>query len=142
MKYDDASWHYGGDFPKDLPIEAGGTHIGMFLAAAVMNGLEGELHAEDFAEELGQLKRREVTPGVWFMENCDGKLTDEDFNVEGNEFAELYFGADNAKFFRDYAITGYTELESIYHVPDTWETFDKIAPLVTEAIELLRRTRS
>ena len=23
MKYDDASWHYGGNFPKDLPTEAG-----------------------------------------------------------------------------------------------------------------------
>ena len=23
MKYDDASWHYGGDFPADLPQEAG-----------------------------------------------------------------------------------------------------------------------
>ena len=33
-KYDDASWHYGGDFPKDLPIEAGATHTGMFLALA------------------------------------------------------------------------------------------------------------
>ena len=28
-KYDDASWHYGGDFPDDLPEENGATHIGM-----------------------------------------------------------------------------------------------------------------
>ncbi|WP_262497415.1 DUF7832 domain-containing protein [Pedobacter caeni] len=28
-KYDDASWHYGGDFPKDLPQINGATHIGM-----------------------------------------------------------------------------------------------------------------
>ena len=29
MKYDDASWHYNGDFPTDLPVEAGATHIGL-----------------------------------------------------------------------------------------------------------------
>ncbi|RML48695.1 DUF7832 domain-containing protein [Pseudomonas avellanae] len=32
MKYDDASWHYNGNFPSDLPDTAGATHIGMFLA--------------------------------------------------------------------------------------------------------------
>lgn len=26
MKYDDASWHYGGEFPDDLPPTAGATH--------------------------------------------------------------------------------------------------------------------
>lgn len=31
-RYDRADWHSGGDFPKDLTDEAGGTHIGMFLA--------------------------------------------------------------------------------------------------------------
>ncbi len=31
MKYDDASWHYGGEFPADSPDEFGGTHIGLSL---------------------------------------------------------------------------------------------------------------
>jgi hypothetical protein len=30
MKYDDASWHAGEDFPKDVPEDAGATHTGMF----------------------------------------------------------------------------------------------------------------
>ena len=50
-KYDDASWHYGGDFPKDLPIEAGGTHIGMFFAWAVSSGLGGDMHVVDSPDE-------------------------------------------------------------------------------------------
>ncbi|WP_265102660.1 hypothetical protein [Acinetobacter sp. 'aerobic (ED)'] len=39
MKYDDASWHYGGDFPADLPQEAGATHIGMFLTWMLLQTL-------------------------------------------------------------------------------------------------------
>lgn len=39
MKYDDASWHCAGDFPKDLPEAAGATHTGMFLAWALLSGL-------------------------------------------------------------------------------------------------------
>lgn len=44
MKYDDASWHVGGEFPKELPPQAGATHIGMFAAWCMLAGLAGELH--------------------------------------------------------------------------------------------------
>jgi hypothetical protein len=44
MAYDRADAHYGGNFPSDLPPEAGATHIGMFLAWVILNGLEGEFH--------------------------------------------------------------------------------------------------
>src|SRR5688572_23363485 len=41
-KYDDADWHYGGDFPEDVPEQAGATHMGMFVAWAWSAGLAGE----------------------------------------------------------------------------------------------------
>ena len=44
MSYDRADWHYGGDYPKDMPPENGGTHIGIFLAWAIIHHLEGDLH--------------------------------------------------------------------------------------------------
>jgi len=60
MKYDDASWHYGGDFPKDLPNEAGATHIAMFVAWCLLNGLAGEIHTDDFPEEFELLKPQQL----------------------------------------------------------------------------------
>jgi hypothetical protein len=56
VKYDDASWHYGGDFPKDLPIEAGATHIAMFAVWAWSNGLAGPLITEDIPDALEAVK--------------------------------------------------------------------------------------
>ena len=41
MSYDKADWHSGGNYPADLPSDNGGTHIGMFLAWAILRGLEG-----------------------------------------------------------------------------------------------------
>ena len=41
MKYDDASWHYGGDFPSELSSDAGATHIGMFVTWALLVDLGG-----------------------------------------------------------------------------------------------------
>ena len=43
MAYDKTDWHYGGDYPENLPSKNGGTHIGMFLAWAINNNLEGEI---------------------------------------------------------------------------------------------------
>ena len=54
MAIDNANWHYGGDgFPEDLPPEAGGTHIGMFLAWAIINHLESEMQRETSPRRSG-----------------------------------------------------------------------------------------
>lgn len=131
MKYDDASWHYGGQFPADLPMEAGATHIGMFVAWCLQNGLAGALHTHDFPLQLESLRSRSMTPGAWFIQACDGKLTDEDLNVEGNVFTSVYYAADNPRYMLDYEATLCRDLASAYHVPDTWGTYDALAPVIS-----------
>jgi hypothetical protein len=136
MKYDDASWHYGGDFPKDLPPEAGGTHIGMFVAWAMLNGLAGPIQNEDFPEELGKLQSRELPPGEWFLAACDEKFTDEDLSDEGNAFARSYYADEeglkstNPNFLADYE-AAFLQGADLYRVPDTWATYDTIAPTIS-----------
>jgi hypothetical protein len=136
LKYDDASWHYGGDFPEDLNPESGGTHIGMFVAWAMLNGLAGALHTDDFPDELEELRKRTTRPGSWFIKACDGKFTDEDLNNEGNAFALAYYANDDGlqtqagSYLADYELT-FTRLKSLYHVADTWTSYDELAPLIS-----------
>lgn len=130
MKYDDASWHYGGDFPKDLPPEAGATHTGMFLAWSLLSGLAGDIHWEDSPEGIPMLTDRSLTPGAFFLRFYDGKFTDEDLNEEGNAFAHHYFDLQTGKYVHDYGETlGFPE-DDLYHVPDSWETFDRLKPVL------------
>jgi hypothetical protein len=135
MKFDDASWHYGGDFPADLPSEAGATHTGMFVAWAMLNGLAGDLHINEFPEDLESLKTRAVTPGHFFMNARDGKFVDEDLNDEGNKFTEAYFDFKSGKYLRDYEALLAGDLPTLYHVPDSWETFDKISPVIARRFQ-------
>ena len=125
MKYDDASWHYGGDFPKDLAAEAGGTHIAMFLAWAFRAGLGGELHTREFPEDLAMLLERKLTPGAYFLRVCDGKMTSEDFNDEGNAFATNYF-APMELYLSDYEEILGGGLPTLYHVEDSWANFERL----------------
>ena len=135
VKYDDASWHYGSDFPADLPSEAGATHIGIFVAWCLLNGLAGDLHIQQFPDMYSKLRKREMTPGAWFIAACDEKFTDGDLSELGNAFAKSYYGGDAPQYFEDYeAIVG-PHLESPYHVVDSWETFEKIAPVICTRFE-------
>jgi hypothetical protein len=130
MKYDDATWHYGGNFPADLPREAGATHSGMFLAWALLSGLAGTLHLRDLPESIPALQRREITPGAFLISVCDGKFVDEDLNEEGNLFAAAYFDLKKGKYISDYEATLAVGLPGAYHVQDTWENFDRLKPIL------------
>ena len=130
MKYDDASWHYGGTFPADLPDVAGATHIGMFVAWALLSGLGGEIHTEECPEGLDQLRDRVLTPGLFFYRVCDGKFTDEDLNEEGNRFANAYFDLEKGGYLADYGETLGEEGRDLYYVADTWENFERLKPVL------------
>jgi hypothetical protein len=139
MKYDDASWHYGGDFPKDLPNEAGATHTGTFVAWALLAGLAGEIHTTESPEDLRDLQSRTVTPGHFFMTRCDGKFSDEDLTDEGNEFAEFYYRLDTPdRFLADYEKTLAKTEPSLYHIEDSWANFDLLKPVFDERLAVWR----
>lgn len=136
-KYDDASWHYGGDFPEGLPSKNGATHTGMFLNWCIHNNLHSEEMKEDFKDEIESLKRREITGAEFLLEVCDGKFTEHELNDLGNSFAKDYyvdetdfadkfssFATDYINIFDSKAEESDYEYETFYHIEDTYENYD------------------
>lgn len=102
MKYDDASWHYGGDFfPDDQPEEYGATHIGLFLKWCFIQGWAGSLHLRDEPEAVKAVIEGRLSGTEFLLTYCDGKLTNETLNDQGNAFAEKYYG-DQGLYTQDY----------------------------------------
>jgi hypothetical protein len=143
MAFDRMDWHYGGDYPKGLPTENGGTHIGMFLAWIIANDLVGEMHREESKAALKKLLKREITGRDFLIELCDEKLWADDFNEQGLAFAKDYYESDTAfakeysYYLQDYcdvfnahaAANGF-EFESTYHIENTWENVDRLTPIL------------
>lgn len=77
----------------------------------------------DFPEDLAAVRERKITGRDFLIRNCDGKLTDEDLNDQGNTFAAKYLEDD---YTNDYLEIVPDELGSIYHLEDSWENFDKL----------------
>ncbi len=141
MKYDDASWHSGGDFPSDLPEDAGATHTGMYLAWLLLNGMAGEEFAEEMQEDLQALVRRETTPGQFLLQVSDGKFVDDLIDQEANAFTEEYYAPDDSPFGDDYFEILVGDLPSLYHVEDNWQNFDKLAPVFQQRLTHWRSAR-
>ena len=130
--YDRADWHYGGNYPKGLPPENGGTHIGMFLAWAILHNFESEMHRKDSAESLRAVRERKMTGREFLFKECDEKFTSNDLNDEGNAFAKWYYDGDGkvSPYINDYDALIAKGLPSLYHAEDTWATYDHLAPTI------------
>lgn len=138
-KYDDASWHYGGDYPEDLPEKNGATHIGMFLTWCIDNDLLSEEQIEDSENEIESVRNREITGAEFLIDICDEKFTDYDLNDIGNEFATDYY-EDGTKFSKKYKnyFGDYAEIfdikvtdnnldqDSLYRIENSWTNYDLI----------------
>ncbi|MBB4844286.1 hypothetical protein HNP55_002822 [Paucibacter oligotrophus] len=125
-KYDDASWHYGGNFPQGQPDEHGGTHIALFLKWCFSKGWAGHLHLDEEPSAVEAVISGAMPATEFFFRYCDGKLTDESFNDAGNAFAERYYG-DDGLYLSDYA-EGFESL--MYVAPESSHDFSKFSAIL------------
>jgi len=137
MSYDRADHDYSTE-QDPLPKGHAATHIGMFLAWAIFNGLENDFHRQQSADLLARLRRREITGRQFFEAACKERFAEKDLNPEGNAFAEYYYAneaGERGAYFTDYKQVLVTGLPSFWHVADTWENYDKIAPVITKRFQ-------
>lgn len=131
MKFDDASWHYDGEFPADTPIQYGGTHIALFLRFCFTKGWAGALHLEYEPEATQKVIDGTLLATEFLFKYCGGKLTDEDFDETGNAFAKQYYGEDGL-----YLIDFVNRFGDImYRSPESAHDFEELASIIDERLE-------
>lgn len=126
MKYDDASWHSGGDFPETSPEEFGGTHIALFMKWCFLKGWAADDYVLNNQKDLNDVISDKMTATEFFFKYCDGKLTHEDFNEEGNDFAKSYY-VESELYLSDYAKLF---SEQMYVVPEGKHDFTKYSEMI------------
>jgi hypothetical protein len=121
-----------------LPPGHAATHIGIYLAWAVLKGLASDWHRLNSKDQIERLQRREITGAQFFFAACGDRFAEKDLNPEGNLFTRAYYENGPGKrgpYFKDYTRTLSADLPSFWHVEDTWENFDLLAPIITQRFE-------
>ncbi|MFC8921102.1 hypothetical protein [Cellulosimicrobium sp. NPDC057127] len=138
--FDDATWHSSEDgYPTDLGPEAAATHVGVFLAWAVLSGHASASLERDAADGVAALRERATTGGRFVLDACDGRLDADALDDDAAAFAAAYYtGGDDEDeeaglYLEDYvdAVSpGEGDPTDVYRVPDTWDTYELVGPLV------------
>jgi hypothetical protein len=131
MKYDDASWHSGGNFPAGSPQEYGATHIALFLRWCFSKGWVGEIHRSEEPEDTQHVAEGKLSAVEYFFKYCDGKLTNEDLDDTGNAFVEKYYG-DDGRYVQDYA-EHFGDL--MYVAPESAHDYSKFPSMLARRLE-------
>ena len=137
MSYDRADFDYSTE-ANPLPKGHAATHIGMFLAWAVINELHSDFLRDHYEELLAKLRRREITGRQFFEAACSERFSERDLNEEGNAFAQHYYVDEAGKrgaYFADYKKVLAAGLPSFWHVANTWENYEKIAAVISRRYE-------
>jgi hypothetical protein len=127
---DRAEWHYAGDFPKDLPPEAGGTHIGMYLAWIIQRDLGSATLRKYARDSLRLLKARKITGRELLFTELDEKFFGTLLTRVGRDFTRDYY--ESGCYIDDYDSALGGNLPTIYHVVDSWSNYDRLAPLIDQ----------
>jgi hypothetical protein len=137
MAYIDcADWHSGGSFPSELPAENGGTHIGMYLAWIILRGLGGKELILQSGDTYDWVRSGEVTGRDLLFTKLDGKFFDQLLSPEGREFTRTYY--ETNAYANDYDRVLGGDLPTLYHIENTWENFEKLAPVLDERLAAWR----
>ena len=137
MSYDRADMDYSTD-EDPLPSGHAATHIGIYLAWAVLNGLESDWHRLNSKAQIERLQRREITGAQFFFVACGDRFSEKDLNPEGNLFTRAYYENGPGKrgpYFKDYTKSLASDLSSFWHVEDTWDNYDLLAPIITHRFQ-------
>ncbi len=129
--YDKADWHAGGDgFPEYVPQKCAATHIAFFIVWAIQNNIASAPFSKDCNQGLEKLLSRQITPGAFFLEYCDGVFSDNHLTSMGNDFTKFYY--ENNLYLDDYEKVLGQNLASLYEVKDTWDNFDLMAATINK----------
>lgn len=128
--YDKAKWHSGGDFPDQLDQFQASVHTGMFITWLIDNELFDDHDLPKIKKEVELVKERKLTGAQFYIDQLDGTLRDDDITEMGNEFSYFYFDLEKGDYVNDYSDVLGKNAESLYHVEDTWEKYDKLKPVI------------
>lgn len=129
QKFDDAEFHFL-NFTSDLPNEAGGIPVGLYLAWAADAGL---VEAELAAKIEGRRGRGQTSADILF-ELVDGKLTSDEFNEEGAAFTDAYYAASFVSDFCRCFRIAEDSSDALCSVPDTPASSTRLKPYLNERL--------
>ena len=129
LEYDLWRWHIEGVFPSDQPREQAYVHIGVFVAWLADHDMldAGWVARSGAAEAVATIRAHRGLPSG-LRDLTEGRFAGDMLTPEGRGFTGAYYAPEYG-YPRDWR-RAFGRKADRYDVPDTWATYDWIAPLI------------
>ena len=138
--YDDASRHFGGEWPQKLPRSQAYIHTGIYLGWVVSAGLCGDDFRRQNAEAIADLESGTLS-GPEFFQRIGGIFSSNMLSEEGNAFTAEYFDLEHGSYLKDYGHLLADIQITAYHVPDTHESSRRMGERISQRFDLWKKNR-
>lgn len=128
VTYNNVNWHYGNEGSEGATEAGCCMHFAIFFIWCLFNDLGHSTIADEVAEVRRGYMKKSLGPGQFMVDLFDGKFWSSSLNKEGNAFCMDYY--EEGEYLDDYDLyvdKMYPDVQSLYHVPDTWEFYDQVA---------------
>ncbi|MBJ7291343.1 hypothetical protein, partial [Williamsia sp.] len=115
-------------------LSAAAIHIGAFLAWAANRGLVASRHQKAMVAAY----RRNATLSEYAHTYFHGEFSNSDLTATGVAFADAAYRAYLGSISAVPTLAGY---DSTYEIPDTWDTYDAISPMLDDLFAYWRSGR-
>jgi hypothetical protein len=138
--YDQEKWHTRG-LPKGTPRRQAFVHIAMYITWVVARRLHNPAFfaaLPDGDRYVSSIVRRKRT-AMSMRQLLDGNLPSHVLSEEGRAFTDWYYSEDHDARYLDDWVAEFGEAANTYAVPESWESFDRIAPRIDAQLRLWRQ---
>lgn len=131
--YDTVATHCeSSEYPKDLPLSAARTHIGMYLGWAIERNLIDQTFKREHRELIEKFTNKEILPSEILRLGCNDEFVKEHLNKDGQSFTKLYYWAGwKYSYTKDYQeLAGWPKVTYLYYFEDTLENYEIVKSIL------------
>jgi hypothetical protein len=119
-------------WPSYWPRIMAATFNAPYIVWLLLNGHASPALVNRLGDSLDKLHNRSTTPGAFYFHDLAGRFDDRMLSKEGVAFTHFYFSGDSRCYLDDYMAAIPGRYPSFVEYPDSWESFDFVAPRIAE----------
>lgn len=130
--FDNAAWHYGGDFPSDLSDHQAYVHTGFYIGWLLQRRLFSLNFQTENKDDINQFMEQKITAPGFYKNFMDGKFMSDELTDTATRFTKDYFSTDFSKslYIHDLIASLCNNLPSVYYVKDNWDNFKTMYAII------------
>lgn len=141
IAYDKGKYHDETITELGLHEQQASVHTAIFLGWVIESRLFSEAFAKESPGLISAYLSKEKT-SVQVYDWWDRCLVDDMLNDEGNAFAQDYFDFETGSYLADYSALLAKGLQTVFHVPYSWEHQERMSARITKRFQQWKRKRA